>query len=410
MTPKKTIWIINQYAVTPETGQGARHYHLAKNLANLGYDVYLITASFTHYLKEPIQVEKTFKIKKESENLSFVWVKVPDYADAHNKQRILNWFLFAWKIAKLKGRLPKPDVILYSSPSLVGYLGAEKLAKTFKIPLAFEVRDIWPLTLYEIGGYSLNHPFIKFLQAIEKRAYSKSNIVISNLKNSYQHMQSLGMDDDKFTWIPNGVSISALKNIEKVSNSVLDKIPLNKFIVGYTGTLGEANAMDYLIEAADILRDEKDIHFVIVGTGKHKGKLIEKVRLLDINNVTFIDPVKKLQVQSVIELFDVCYIGWHKKSLYRYGIAANKIPEYMYSATPVIHSFSGQGDFIQQAQSGITVEAENPQAIADAILQLYSLSESERENMGIRGKEFVLENLTYEKLTLKLEEALFKGK
>ena len=63
------------------------------------------------------------------------------------KKRIANWFLFAWQLPKLKKILPKPDVIIYSSPSLVGYLGAEKLSRTLNVPLAFEVRDIWPLTL-----------------------------------------------------------------------------------------------------------------------------------------------------------------------------------------------------------------------------------------------------------------------
>ncbi|MFT7323231.1 MAG: glycosyltransferase involved in cell wall biosynthesis, partial [Psychrobacter glaciei] len=172
-------------------------------------------------------------------------------------------------------------------------------------------------------------------------------------------------------------------------------------------TLGEANAMDYLIKSAHILKDKQDVHFVIVGSGKDKNKLVQQVELLKLTNVTFIDPIPKIQVQSMLDNFDACYIGWNYNSMYRLGIAANKIPEYMYSAKPVVHSFSGKGDFIQQAQSGITVEAENPQAIADAILEILALSASERKLIGQRGKAFVLENLTYQKLAKKLKLTLF---
>ena len=128
MSQKKTIWIINQYSSTPETGVGGRHYYFAKSLAQLGYEVYLVGAAFTHLLREPPVLENNFKVEPIADNFNFVWVKMPTYAEAHSKKRIANWFSFAWKITKLKNILPKPDVILYSSPSLVGYFGCGKIS------------------------------------------------------------------------------------------------------------------------------------------------------------------------------------------------------------------------------------------------------------------------------------------
>lgn len=84
-----------------------------------------------------------------------MWLKVPSYTGSHSKQRIINWFIFAAKILNLNHFCL--DVVIYSSPSLVGYLGAEKVAKDMDVPLVFEVRDIWPLTLIELGNYSINH-------------------------------------------------------------------------------------------------------------------------------------------------------------------------------------------------------------------------------------------------------------
>ena len=81
----------------------------------------------------------------------------------------------------------------------------------------------------------------------------------------------------------------------------------------------------------------------------------------------------------------------------------------MYSAKPVIHSFSGKGDFIEQAGAGITVAAEDPMAIANAILELQSKGAIELEKIGEKGKAFVIEHLTYKKLASKLEDILFKA-
>lgn len=410
MNNKKVIWIINQYAATPETRQGGRHYQLARNLAALGYDTYLIMANYTHYTKGDINFKGDIKIKNSEKNLNFVWVKVPKYVHAHSKQRVLNWFIFAAKLLKLKDTIVNPDIIIYSSPSLIGYLSAERVAKRLKIPIAFEVRDIWPLTLLQIGGYKERHPFISLLSYIEKRAYKNSDLVISNLKYSYKHMVSKGLSMDKFHWIPNGISIASMLAQEAAPASAINSIPKDKFIVGYAGTIGEANAMKYFIEAASILKENKDIHFVIVGKGKSKDTLLRLSEELSLDNITFINPVIRSQVQSIISNFNACYIGWHNKPLYNYGVAANKIPEYMYSGKPIIHSFSGRGDLVEEAKAGISIEAENSTAIANAILDLYSMSDIEREKMGIRGKQFVIDNLTYEKLADKLEQVLFRVK
>ena len=410
MDNNKTIWIINQYASTLSAGMGGRHLYLAEELAKQGHTVYLIAGSYSHLLHTTKTFKTEFLVEKIEDNFHFVWVKLPKYTNAHSKKRIINEFLFSKQLTKLTQQIDdSPDIILHSSPALISYFGARYLTCHYKAPYVFEVRDIWPLTLMKLGGYSEKHPFIKLLQWIEDQAYQKSDYVFSNLPNAVEHMQSRGMNKDKFTWIANGISLAELDNKAALSKEVLKKIPSDKFIVGYTGTLGEANAMDYLIEAAAMLKDNLAVHFVLVGAGKSKASLIKKAKRLDLNNITFIEPIEKIQIQSMLALFDVCYIGWHKKSMYRFGIAANKIPEYMYSGKPVIHSFSGKGDFVQQSGAGITVAAEDTKAIANAVLELQSKTAIEREAMGVKGKAFVIDHLTYKKLANKLADTLFKA-
>ncbi|MEB3793040.1 glycosyltransferase family 4 protein [Acinetobacter sp. IK40] len=409
MKNKKVFWFINQYSSTPETAMGGRHYYLAQELAKKGHKVYVIAGRYSHLLRNPKQFDEQYFIEEIIPNFSFVWVNLPEYQEAHSKQRVLNWFKFSWLLRNISNVITaKPDVILYSSPSLIGYLGAKYLANKFRVPFIFEVRDIWPLTLMELGGHSSKHPFIKFMQWVEDRAYKKADYVFSNLYNAVEHMQTRGLDSSKFHWIPNGVSLEEVSQKQPLNAETLSQLPQNKFIIGYTGTIGVANAIDDLIEAAKILSSNPQLHFVLVGSGKEKENLIKKVQSLKLQNITFIDAIPKKQIQSMLEQFDICYIGWQKNSLYRFGIAPNKLPEYLYAGKPIIHAFSGKGDIVQQAQAGITIEAEDPEAIVGAVQQLYNLTAEQRQQLGSNGKQFVLQHLEYAMIAEKLENIVFK--
>src|SRR5690554_411495 len=406
----KTVWIINQNASTPETGIGGRHYLLAQELAAKGLNVYLIMASFHHMLHSPVKVSETYSHSRAGK-LNIVYVKVPEYSDAHSGRRIRNWFLFAYRLLGLKRFIrEKPDAILYSSLSLVGVLSAERLARFYRIPLTFEVRDIWPLTLTEIGGVSPRHPFVWLLQRIEDRAYRVAARVISNLPEAVTHMVQRGMNPEKFEWIPNGVSVGEMEKGEPLDEAFIAKVPQEQFVVGYAGTHGVANALDNLLSAAGLLREYPEIRMVLVGRGKEKEHLQQRACAEHLDNVLFLPAVTKAQVSSVLKMFDVCFIGWKQEALYRYGIGANKIPEYFFSGRPVIHAYSGGADPVEQFGAGLTVPAENPEALAEGILRLYRMSVEQRAAMGEKGRRAVLERYDYARLAAQLEAVLFQDK
>jgi glycosyltransferase involved in cell wall biosynthesis len=185
---------------------------------------------------------------------------------------VLKWLFFTYKASfKLPIRnLEQPNVIIVSSPSLFPILAGYKWSRKFRAKLIFEVRDIWPLTLVELGGYSSNHPFIKMMEWFEKFAYKKADKVISVLPLAYKHMEKQGLDLKKFVYIPNGICINELREIEPLPEDIKSRIPRNKFIVAYTGTFGKANALEYLIKAASLLKNYQKIHFLLVGKGVKK--------------------------------------------------------------------------------------------------------------------------------------------
>jgi len=403
----KVVWIINQYASTPDTGLGGRHYYLARELSRQGVKVYVVSASYSHILRSCPNVQSGYQLESH-EGFDYLWIKMPEYSHAHSKGRIRNWFLFAYRLLVLGKAIPdKPDVILYSSPSLIGFLGAERLASKFDARLVFEVRDIWPLTFCEIGGFSRRHPFIRFLQWVEDRAYRVSDAVVSNLVNSVDHMASRGMTRTKFSWVPNGYLQEEVDNPVPLAGDIQGRMPGDKFIIGYAGTLGVANSLYHFLDAAKRL-DSSRVEFVLAGAGKEKDSLVEYAKNNEIDNVTFLGAVPKQQVQSLLRSFDVCYIGLSNDPLFRFGVSPNKLFDYFSAAKPIIYAIdSGEYKPVLDAGAGFHIAPEDSAAIVKAVQELMAMSCEERSKMGEAGRVFAQHNHEYKALAQRMYGTLF---
>jgi glycosyltransferase involved in cell wall biosynthesis len=399
------IWLVNHYASTPTTGIGGRHHHLARGLAGMGHRVTVIAARHHHMLHEGLETS-ALPHEEEVNGYRFLRLDVPRYSHAHDKRRMLAWVTFAIRLWTMQvAPEDQPDALLYSSPHLLGFLGAERLARRHGARLVFEVRDIWPLSLVEIGGHSPQHPAIRLFQWIEDRAYARADKVVSNLPGAVEHMVGRGMNSAKFSWISNGIALDEVASPEALTVELATRIPANGLRVAYTGTLGEANSLETLLEAASYVRD-LPITFIIVGQGVNRSALEAKRDALNLHNVLFLGHVPKAKVQSVLELIDVAYIGWKSTELYRWGISANKLPEYMYSEKPILHAYSGSYDPVAKYNAGITVKAENPMEIAAALRKFYGASAEARSVMGKNGRIGAENDYDYMKLAVRLETVL----
>ncbi len=390
---KKRIWIVNQYAGSPAHGMEFRHYYLAKEFIKNGHEVWIISGSYSHLFKNCPQIKSRFTIETIDE-INYCWVKIPEYKKSISIGRIYNMLVFIYRLLFISEKLPNPGTIIISSPSLFPVIIGRVWSKKYKAKLIFEVRDLWPLTLKYLGNLSSLHPLMMFMQLFENYAYKYSDYVVSVLSGSKNYMIEKGLREDKFFCIPNGIDLEELKNIKPLAEKIRTQIPSDKFIVGYAGAIGKANALEYLIDSAFIVKNNSQIHFVLVGNGDAKQKLIEKANGL--SNITFIETIDKREVQSMLSFFDINYIGWHKEKLYAFGISANKLYDYMFSGKPILHSVETNDDIVKKAKCGISVEPENPHAISTAILKFTNMSIEERKDMGQNGKQYVLQYHTYE--------------
>jgi glycosyltransferase involved in cell wall biosynthesis len=383
------IWFVNQYAGSPRHGMEFRHYELGRAMAARGHTVVVISGSFSHlYTRLPV-TSGAYSLEVV-DGLTYCWVAVPRYHRAISVGRVLNMVAFMARLYRLPlRRLPAPDAIVMSSPSLFPILPVERWSARFKARLIVEIRDIWPLTLEELGGLPRWHPLVVLLRWLERRAYRVADAVVSVLPAARPHLESRGMPPSRLTVIPNGVSPDALLAADDASptpapvRTAADGHPFN---VGFVGTLGSANSLDALIEAARLLSGE-DIGFVLVGQGPEEGRLRALASGLD--RVSFVGPVARQDVPATLASFDVCYVGYHRSALYRFGISPNKVFDYMAAARPIILAASAANDPVQEANCGLTVAPDDPAAIARAILAMRATPAAERARLGANGRSFV---------------------
>lgn len=407
--PKKSIWIINQYATTPDLdGDGHRHYYLAKEWIKKGYDVTLITSAFSHIGNKNIPLKGFFKVIDNHE-IKTVLIRGYKYKNSNGFQRILSWLYFSFLLFFLPlKKITKPDVIIVSSISLLPILNVVYFFKRkFKdLKFILEIRDIWPLTLIEIGNYSPKNPLIKFLAFVEKKGYKSADHIVSLLIDAKDHISKVCPGaEKKFTWVSNGYNIESEDYYKPLPDEITQKIPKNKFIVGYAGALGLANAMETMIDTILEL-DDDDIVLCLLGKGNEMKNL--KDRAKNDKRIIFLGSVNKNQVQSFLSYCDILFFSSKNLPIYRFGIAANKTFDYMYSKKPIILSSSKHRSIIEIAKCGSLVPAQNSSALKNKIKEFYEKTDEDRKRIGLNGRVYLEENFTYEILANKYDDIFCK--
>ena len=387
------VWFVNQYAGSPHHGMEFRHYELGRELAAAGLKVVVVSGTFSHLFSHPPLARATYTID-DVDGLTYCWVEVPAYGRSVSFGRVRNMIAFMLRLYRLPvHRLPTPDAIVVSSPSLFPILPMERVARRTGSRLIFEVRDIWPLTLQELGGLSRIHPLVVAMDWFERRAYRVADAVVSLLPAAAPHFLSRGMDPAKLTVIPNGASPDSL--IEPSGSVPLEvrvATSSSAFTVGFVGTLGSAADLEALIGAARILADE-DVGFVIVGQGPEAERFRSLAQGLP--NVSFVGAIPKADVPATLREFDVCYIGYHNSPLWQFGVSPNKVFDYMAASRPIILAADVANDWVRTTGCGITVPSDDAAAVAEAIRTFKSMTAAERERIGANGRAYVKREHTY---------------
>lgn len=399
-----TIWYISKYVVAPtqRDSAGSRSWELMREFSAQGQRSVMICSDANHLAVVP---ELTGPVlREERDGIDVYWLRTFKAAKAKSWQRIVSWLHFEWRLFRLDtARLPRPDVLVVSSLSLFTVLNGLRLKRRYRVPMVFEVRDIWPLTLVEEGGFTPSNPFIRILGYIERLGYRRADLIVGTMPGLGNHVREVLGEDRDVRCVPMGYA-SRTVSVDAPHPARSEPRAPGELVVGYAGTIGITNALEVLFDAARLLRDEPRIRFRVLGDGPLLPRF--KAENADLANVEFVGRVPKDQVDGELQKCDVLYLSTYPSRVWEFGQSLNKLIDYMLSARPVLASYSGYPSMIDEAGCGAFVPAGDPAAVADELRRFAAMSADERDQMGARGREWLLEHRSYERLAADYHDIL----
>jgi len=375
--------------MTPQLPGITRHFDFAKELVSRGHTVTIFASSYHHSKQcETKEYQNGEQIcPEEIEGIDYVWVKTREYHD-NGIRRVMNMYDFAaifYKTAFELSKKNRPDIIVGSSLHLFGTLSAFLFAKKEKIPFVLEIRDLWPQTLIDMG-MSKYHPFVLLQGWIERYLYTNSKKIITLLPKSHLHIEKFGIDPNNIVYIPNGVD---LQRFDKETTKDTKLFKNDQFSVVYTGSIGKANNIETLIEAAKLLQEHKNIKFIIAGGGPLKNLLEKRAKKYRLNNVLFLGSIPKNDIIHILKSADCLIFPLKYTPVFRFGISSNKLFDYMASKKPIIFASNSVNNPVKDSNGGITIPPEDEDVLAEAILQIRNMSTEERNTLGQNAYNYV---------------------
>lgn len=389
------IWYISKYATPSKYYFGTRHFYLAEEWTKNGNDISIITSNSSHLAKN-LPIFKSSIFIEYINGVRTIWINTYKNFSSSRLSRVISWFDFDIKLLTFsKKSLTIPDVIIISSLSLTSFLPAWLLSKKYKCKLIFEIRDIWPLSIMTLGNYTRFNLFIIYLSWLEKFGYRKSDLIVGTMPNLIEHVRLNCKIETKCICIPQGLSTEFYVNEQqKLDSDYIKKyIPKNKFIICYAGTLNINNPLQTFLDAAKILKYNLNIHFIILGEGNFRKYYEDEANNLP--NITLPPPINKNKVNDFLKYIDICYDSFDSK-LAKYGLSRNKWIDYMFASKPIICSFDGYQSMINEANCGSFVKYNDSYALVNKIIEFSNYSKPYIEEIGARGKEYLLNHRKFE--------------
>lgn len=405
------LLLVNHYAGSPAHGMEFRPYYLAREWVRAGHEVTIVAASHSH-VRAVQPVVPGQPVEELIDGIRYRWLPTPHYA-GNGVGRLRNILSFlrqlradAWRLT----RELRPEVVIASSTYPMDVWVAKRLARLARARLVYEVHDLWPLSLIELSGMSPRHPFALLCAKAEADAYRDADVVVSMLPCVHEHMAARGLDCAKLHIVPNGFAPEEWQGESAPLDAALAvhldaERAAGRVVVGYAGSMGLPNALDVLLDAAAKLRDAP-LSFVLVGNGHEAARLAGRVEAEGLANVRFFPPIPKAQIPTLLARFDIAYIGWQRTPIYRFGIAPNKLIDYLMAGRAVLHSVEAGNDPVAEAGAGLTVAPEDAEAVAQGLLTLATLAPDERAAMGARGRAFAMAHHAYPVLAARFIDAL----
>lgn len=410
----KNIWIFNHYAGITYKEHGGRHYWIAKNLIRKGYNPTIFCANTLHNTNgEQIDLEGKKLQQKICDGISYVVVKTPNYV-SNGIKRVKNmvaFFLALFPATKAyEKKYEKPDLILASSVHPLTCVAGIKIARRYKVPCIVEIRDLWPESILSYTKYKKNNFLIKLLFLLEKWIYVHADKIIFTMEGGKDYIIEKGWEEaidlKKVFYINNGVDVEQF-DYNKLHFQLDDKDLNNMefFKVIYTGSIRQANHLEYLINVAERLKNEK-IKILLYGKGIEATDLKRICKEKKLDNIIFKGSVEKKYIPFILSKGDLNILNYKYTNILKYGGSQNKLFEYASSGKPILSNCKMGYDLILKYRCGIVEKDNSEEQYAADILHLCYCKGMEEYVIMCKNARKMAYEFDFKKLTDKLIEVI----
>lgn len=378
------ILLLHQLFIRPDDPGGTRHFEFCQALVDFGHRVTIVAGRRSYLTGEIVSRQRREAVSSGLEIIrcgtlgggqrSFFWRAIG-----------FLWFTATSLAAGL--RLGNVDLVWGTSPPLLQVASAWAIARLRRVPLVFEVRDLWPA--FAIAAGVLRSPIlVRLSEWLEKFLYRRADHLIVNSPGFTPHLRQRGVADSKITLVPNGVDPAMFDPAADGRAFRAFHGLEGRFIVLYAGAHGLSNDLGVVLEAAKLVHGEGPVVFVLLGDGKEKPSLMRQAEAMCLDNVRFLPPVPKDDMPQVLAAAD-CGLAILKPLRLYATTYPNKVFDYMAAGRPVLLAIDGViRQVIEEEQAGVAVTPGDPAALAAGVRRLAANPAAARR-MGERGRSAV---------------------
>jgi glycosyltransferase involved in cell wall biosynthesis len=390
----------------PETNAPAsRTYEHAKRWVRAGHKVTVVTGA-PNFPSGNIHAGYTNALWRCEAMDGIEVVRVWTYITANEGflKRTLDYVSFMLAAIVASPFLPRPDVIVGTSPQFFTPCAAFVVSILRWRPFVFELRDLWPDSIVAVGAMR-ESTAIGWLRKLEYFLYRRAAKIVS-VTNSFKRVLSgNGIAAGKIAVVPNGVDLDAYVPGPKPAELARRLGVEGKFVAAYVGTVGMAHGIGTLLDAARTLRLRQDIVFVVVGTGAQQADLADTARREGLDNLIFVGAVSKAGVRDYWRLCDAAVVLLRDTPLFRHVIPS-KMFEAMGMERAIVLGVKGESEeILLESGAGVTIPPEDAAALANAV----SMLADNREHcaaLGKKGRIFAAEKFNREMLASRMLDEL----
>lgn len=390
------ILLLHQYFLEEDDPGGSRWNEMTKTWMDQGHEVAVIAGMMhANGSEKRAEYKGRYFVKKKQGN---VLVHRTHVSESYNKGflgRLWGYFSFMFSslwagLFKLSG---KYDVVIVTSPPLFVGISGYFISLFRRIPMVFEIRDLWPESAIDTGVLT-NKWIIRLAYAVERFIYKKSkliNVLTPAFYNTLRDKKNI--PESKLLMIPNAADFALSEDVLSTFDREAfreEKGFADKFVITYVGAHGVANHLEQVLDAAKLLEDT-NVLFLLIGQGMEKARLIRRAQEMQVNNVWFHDPVPKREVFKFIIASDMGASVLKKVDTFK-TVYSNKTFDYFSCKIPVLMAIDGVSrELVEAAQGGVYVEPENALEY-NRIIRAYLADPARLEREGENGYRYAKSN------------------